>query len=203
MHAWPHETFQPSHPVMLTTVPPFVPQYTFHTHFYYHHSLSTPPCIMSFLISSSLHIACPLIFIITFISLMSSCPYSPSIPLHALHYSYTRHFLSIMFLHGHCMAMHNHVIFISPYTQVSYPMQTGPFLHYISLSTPQSFPYPFPIHPTLHRAHHLQFTSHYIHGHGTHSYPCHTTIIPITLYPLYPHAYPFLTTFSLSISHLF
>ena len=35
-----------------------------------------------------------------------------------------------------CMAMHNHVIFISPYTQVSYPMQTCPFLHYLSLSTP-------------------------------------------------------------------
>ncbi|CBI39872.3 unnamed protein product, partial [Vitis vinifera] len=34
------------------------------------------------------------------------------------------------------MAMHNHVIFISPYTQVSYPMQTYPFLHYLSLSTP-------------------------------------------------------------------
>ena len=28
-------------------------QYTFHTHFYYHHSLSTPPCTMSFLIYSS------------------------------------------------------------------------------------------------------------------------------------------------------
>ena len=147
MHAWPHETFQPSHPVMLTTVPPFVPQYTFHTHFYYHHSLSTPPCIMSFLISSSLHIACPLIFIITFISLMSSCPYSPSIPLHTLHYSCIRHFLSIMFLHGHCMAMHNHVIFISPYTQVSYPMQTCPFLHYLSLSNHNYTHFPLSPHP--------------------------------------------------------
>ena len=71
---------------------------------------------------------------------------------------------------------------------------------YTTLSLNTAYPL---IHPTLHRAHHLQFTSHYTHGHGTHSYPCHTTIIPITLYPLYPHAYPFLTTFSLSISHLF
>ena len=35
--------------ILFITTPPSL----FHTHFYYHHSLSTPPCTMSFLICSS------------------------------------------------------------------------------------------------------------------------------------------------------
>ena len=55
MHAWLHETFQPSHPVMLTTVPPFVPQYTHHhAHFlmpYIHLNCHlSSPIIMSILL---------------------------------------------------------------------------------------------------------------------------------------------------------
>ena len=57
-HAWLSKTPQIHPPTLMRTcksghLSHTHIQYTFHTHFYYRHSLSTPPCTMSFLIYSS------------------------------------------------------------------------------------------------------------------------------------------------------
>ena len=67
-----------------------------------------------------------------------------------------------------------------PYTHVPYYTCTHhlAFSLYTTLSLHTAFPL---IHPTPHHAHHLQFTSHYTHGHRTHSYSF------LTPYSCHPH----------------
>ena len=113
--------------------------------------LHAPPKLLITFIHMSQALPCVLL---TFAFACPSCPYSPFIPPHALHYSYIRHSHFIMFLHGQCMTMYNHVIFISLYTYVSYPMQAFVFFTTHSLSVFSLISNPPPSNPPT-RFHHL------------------------------------------------